>query len=180
MPAVPKTDRRRCVAKQDLVKYGYTDECQACAQLASGMHNVKVPHDDRCRDRIGELMAEDDDQRQVERASSRTVPEVEIPRPRPCARGAFERTRAMLASPGQRRTGVDKLRSEVYAATSRRTRRSRIKTLRKLAAEAGVDLVPVTNAGMGLLAAALKAGACRSAAANLRIWKQMHAKAGHP
>ena len=45
------------------------------------MHNAKVPHDDRCRDRIGELMAEDDDQRQVERVSSRTVPEVEIPRP---------------------------------------------------------------------------------------------------
>ena len=38
-------------------------------------------HDDRCRNRIGELMAEDDDQRQVERVSSGTVPEVEIPRP---------------------------------------------------------------------------------------------------
>ena len=49
-------------------------------QLASGMHNAKVPHDDRCRDRIGELMAEDDDQRRVERASSRAVPEVELPR----------------------------------------------------------------------------------------------------
>ena len=31
-------------------------------QLMSGMHNAKVPHDDRCRDRIGELMASDDDQ----------------------------------------------------------------------------------------------------------------------
>ena len=81
MHAVPKTDRRRYVTKRDLVKYGYTDECQACTQLASGMHNAKVPHDDRCRDRIGELMAEDDDQRQVERVSSGTVPEVEIPRP---------------------------------------------------------------------------------------------------
>ena len=48
------------------MKYGHTDECQACTQLASGMHNAKVPHDDRCRDRIGELMASDDDQRQVE------------------------------------------------------------------------------------------------------------------
>ena len=45
------------------------------------MHNTKVPHHDRCRDRIGELMAEDDDQRQVERASRRAVPELEIPRP---------------------------------------------------------------------------------------------------
>ena len=70
MPAVPKVDRRRCVTKRDLVKYGYTDECQACTQLASGMHNAKVPHDERCRDRIGELMAGDDDQRrQVERVS---------------------------------------------------------------------------------------------------------------
>ena len=73
MPAVPKVDRRRYVTKRDLVKYGYTDECQACTQLASGMHNAKVPHDDRCRDRIGELMAGDDDQRQVERVTSRTV-----------------------------------------------------------------------------------------------------------
>ena len=81
MPAVPKTDRRRYVTKRDLVKYGYTDECQACTQLASGMHNAKVPHDDRCRDRIGELMAEDDDQRQVERVSGTVRPEVEIPRP---------------------------------------------------------------------------------------------------
>ena len=45
------------------------------------MHNAKVPHHDRCRDRFGELMAEDDDQRQVERASRRAVPELEIPRP---------------------------------------------------------------------------------------------------
>ena len=79
MPAVPKTDRRRYVTKRDLVKYGYTDECQACTQWASGMHNAKVPHDDRCRDRIGELVAEDDDQRQVERVSG--AAEVEIPRP---------------------------------------------------------------------------------------------------
>ena len=83
MPAVPKTDRRRYVTKRDLVKYGYTDECQACTQLASGMHNAKVPHDDRCRDCVGELMADDDDQRQVERVTSRTVStsEIEIPCP---------------------------------------------------------------------------------------------------
>ena len=60
MPAVPKVDRRRHVTKRDLVKYGYTDECQACTQLASGMHNAKVLHDDRCRDRIGELMSDRD------------------------------------------------------------------------------------------------------------------------
>ena len=81
MPAVPKIDRRIYVTKRDLVKYGYTDECQACTQLASGMHNAKVPHDDRCRDRTGELMADDDDQRQIERVSGTVHPEVEIPRP---------------------------------------------------------------------------------------------------
>ena len=81
MPAVPKTDRRRYVTKKDLVNYGYTDACQACTQLASGMRNAKVPHDDRCRDRIGELMADDDDQRQGERVTSQTISEVEIPCP---------------------------------------------------------------------------------------------------
>ena len=30
------------------MKYGYTDECQACTHLASGMHKAKVPHEDRC------------------------------------------------------------------------------------------------------------------------------------
>ena len=82
-PVVPKVDRRRYVTKRDLVKYGYTDECQACTQLASGMHNAKVPHDDRCRDRIGELMASDDDQRQVERTTSRTTADVESEIPCP-------------------------------------------------------------------------------------------------
>ena len=77
IPAVPKVDRRRYVTKRDLVKYGYTDECQACTQLASDMHNANVPHDDRCRDRIGELMTSDDDQRQVERVTSRAAVEVE-------------------------------------------------------------------------------------------------------
>ena len=77
MPVVPRVDRRSYVTKRDLVKYGYTDECQACTQLASGMHNAKVPHDDRCRDRIGELMAGDDDQSPVERVTSRTAVDVE-------------------------------------------------------------------------------------------------------
>ena len=83
MLADPNTDRRRYVTKRDLVKYGYTDECQACTQLASGMHNAKVPHGDRCRDLIGELMAGDDDQRQIERMTSRTTIEVENEIPRP-------------------------------------------------------------------------------------------------
>ena len=47
------------------------------------MHNAKVPHDDRCRDRIGELMAGDDDQRQVKRMMSRTTVDVENEIPYP-------------------------------------------------------------------------------------------------
>ena len=43
------------------------------------MHNAKVPHDDRCRDRIGELMAKDVDQRPVERLSGIVRSVVEIP-----------------------------------------------------------------------------------------------------
>ena len=81
MPVAPRVDRRRYVTKRDLVKCGYTDECQACTQLALGMHVAKVPHDDRCRDHIGELMEEDDDQRQDERVSSRIVLDVEVPHP---------------------------------------------------------------------------------------------------
>ena len=46
-------------------------------QWSSGMHNAKVSHDDRCRNRIGELMAGDDDQKQVERMMSRTTVDVE-------------------------------------------------------------------------------------------------------
>ena len=76
-----ETGRRRYVTKRDLMKNGYTGECQACTQLASGMHNARVLHDDRCRDRIGELTAEDDDQRQVERVSGTVRSEFEIPRP---------------------------------------------------------------------------------------------------
>ena len=78
-PCCSENDRRRYVTKRDLAKYGYTDECLACTQLSSGMHNAKVLHDERCRDRIGEL-TEDDDQRQVERVSGNVRSEVEIPR----------------------------------------------------------------------------------------------------
>ena len=52
--------------------------------------------------------------------------------------------------------------------------------MRRLTAEATVDLVPVTIASTKLLAAALKAGSYRSATAYLAIWKQLHIKYGHP
>ena len=52
---------------------------------AVGIRHAKceIPHDDRCRDRIGELMASDDDQRQVERVTSRVAVEVESEIPCP-------------------------------------------------------------------------------------------------
>ena len=78
--AAPRVHRRRYVTKRDLAKFGHT-ECQACTQLAAGMHNAKVPHDDRCGDLIGELMAEDGGPRQGERVSSRSLLEAEVPRP---------------------------------------------------------------------------------------------------
>ena len=59
MPAVPRVDRRRSVTKPDLAKYGYTEECPACTQLTAGNAQCKGSHDDRCRDRIVELVAGD-------------------------------------------------------------------------------------------------------------------------
>ena len=47
------------------------------------MHTAKVYHDDRCRDRNGELMAGDDAQRQVQRMMSRTTADVESEIPSP-------------------------------------------------------------------------------------------------
>ena len=44
MLAVPKTDQRRYVTQRDLVKYGHTDECQACTQLTSGVHKTPSSH----------------------------------------------------------------------------------------------------------------------------------------
>ena len=63
----PKHDRRRYLAKRSLAGYGYTDECPACAQLGTGMRVATVPHDDRCRDHIGDLIPRDDDPKQSER-----------------------------------------------------------------------------------------------------------------
>ena len=52
-----------------------TVEGLVCISLAVGIHNVKVPHGDRCRDRNGELMAGGGDPRQVERGSSVSTPD---------------------------------------------------------------------------------------------------------
>ena len=56
MPAVLRVGRRRQVTKRDLAKKGYTYECQERTPLAAVMHIAKFLHEDRCRDRIGELM----------------------------------------------------------------------------------------------------------------------------
>ena len=65
------------------MKYGHTDECQACTQVSVRHAQCGGSSDDRCRDRIGELMAGDDDQRQVERMMSGTTADVESEIPCP-------------------------------------------------------------------------------------------------
>ena len=65
----PRVDRCRYVTKRDLAKHGYADEFQACTQLACTLG--KFLTENRFRDRIDELMAEDD------RVSSRAAPEAE-------------------------------------------------------------------------------------------------------
>ena len=81
VPAARRVDRRRYFTKRDLAKYGYIDDCLGCAQLAVGMGNASVLQDDRCRGRVGEITAGDDDPRKVERVSSDSAPDAENPRP---------------------------------------------------------------------------------------------------
>ena len=73
MPADPRVDRKRYVTKRDLAKYGYA--------RGSSMHAIGSRHAQRegsSRRQIGELMTQDEDQRQGERVSSRAVPEAEV------------------------------------------------------------------------------------------------------
>ena len=53
--------RRRCILKQDVARYGPTPGCEACATLAAGAQRVTKPHSDECRARMEELMQRDDD-----------------------------------------------------------------------------------------------------------------------
>ena len=56
-PSSRRADRRRYLMKREIAGYGYLDDCLGCAQLAVCMRNASVLHDDRCRGRVGELMA---------------------------------------------------------------------------------------------------------------------------
>ena len=67
--------------KREIGGYGYIDDCLGCAQLAVGMRNASALQDDRCRRRVEELTAGDDDPRKVERGSSDSAPDAENPRP---------------------------------------------------------------------------------------------------
>ena len=53
--------RRRCILKQDVARYGLTPECEACTTLAAGAQRVTKPHSDECRARMEELMQRDED-----------------------------------------------------------------------------------------------------------------------
>ena len=63
------------------MRYGYTNECPACKQLATSLRNVKVLHAHKCRDRIGDLIARDEDPRQRDIIPSMSSPEAEVQRP---------------------------------------------------------------------------------------------------
>ena len=65
--AAPPQVRRRCILKQDIERYGGTEECPACTRLAIGASAAGVPHSDACRERITELMQRDEDEDVQER-----------------------------------------------------------------------------------------------------------------
>ena len=80
VPAVPgasrgpdQQGRRRYVTRKDIEVYGPTDECPACTQIACGAVRVTKPHNDKCRERIGECMGNDPDFAQGERLKRHRV-----------------------------------------------------------------------------------------------------------
>ena len=77
----------------------------------------------------------------------------------------------MLKCPVARAGGLARLSADVYARSTQRSRKSRLATLVKLAADAQHDLVPVTVESIWLLAGALKAGNYRSGAGYLGFWR---------
>ena len=93
--------------------------------------------------------------------------------------GSLARARAMLRCPVERAGGLARLSEDVYARSTRRSRKSRIATLEKLAADAQLALVPATVECISLLAGALKAGKYRSGAGYLGILAKIHKQAGH-
>ena len=92
--------------------------------------------------------------------------------------GSLARARAMLKCPVARAGGLARLSDDVYARSTQRSRKSRLATLVKLAADAQHDLVPVTVESIWLLAGALKAGGYRSGAGYLGLLARTHRQAG--
>ena len=72
------------------------------------------------------------------------------------------------------------LRADVFAPSTRRTRRARALTLRRLAGIGNFPLIPITCDSLELMAAALKAGNYRSGPSYMTVWRQLHSKAGCP
>ena len=93
--------------------------------------------------------------------------------------GSLARARAMLRCPVARAGGLARLSEDVYARSTRRSRKSRIATLEKLAADAQLALVPATVECISFLAGALKAGKYRSGAGYLGILAKIHKQAGN-
>ena len=84
----------------------------------------------------------------------------------------------MLRSRSAREIGERALIEDRYAPTTQRTRAARIKTLRALIREAGVELAPVMVCSINTVAAALKAGGYRTGNAYLGLWESLHREAG--
>ena len=63
LEAIVKTPQRRrgFILKQDVVRFGPTPECEACATLAAGAQRVTKPHSDECRAHMEELLQRDED-----------------------------------------------------------------------------------------------------------------------
>lgn len=49
--------RRMYIRTQDLVKYGYTDRCEACRSIQTGRTRTGICHTEACRQRIVDCMA---------------------------------------------------------------------------------------------------------------------------
>ena len=84
-----------------------------------------------------------------------------------------------IDAPQARERARADLFKDMFAGTSRSTRRAHVATLRRLARAARIPLVPITPDGLFTLAAALKAGRYRAAAGMLGTLRRLHLEAGH-
>ena len=73
-PRVETEPRRTYLKKRDFEKHGYTEGCEGCRRLRTGCMTAR-PHDEACRNRIGEALRKEDDPRyrRYKEAADQTV-----------------------------------------------------------------------------------------------------------